>query len=194
MSTKATFKLCISSLAMMLAASTAHSANLSFGSSIAFAGDWIEVKDGAAPDFSDTVGVDVQDGDTATVIFTSGDITGVADFSSQDYSDFGFRDNGSTTLPNPLLLADPAWEANGFSFTPTSITVMDVSATGVLLEGDGLFKHASFDDTWGQWFFSGNSSSFSSGFAVNEPEMLSVFAVTLLMLGLRRRRMAKHKK
>lgn len=99
-------------------------------------------------------------------------------------SDFSF--DGSFVPVTPL------WSIGGFSFDLLSVTILEQSASTLILQGTGAVYGNGFDSSDGSWVLTANSSgstfSWSASTAVPETMTLTLFAFVLLGLGISGRR------
>ncbi|MCK9295313.1 MAG: PEP-CTERM sorting domain-containing protein [Desulfobulbaceae bacterium] len=113
---------------------------------ISLTGAWLPT---GGTGIDDATGIDYV-GDVATVAAVSGSFTSVTLGEDVAMQDFTFS---PSLLPDPV---SPLWAVDGFSFTLNSVTVDFQDDTFLLLSGTGTISGTSFDDTTGQWAFSGN--------------------------------------
>ena len=117
-------------------------------------------------------------------------------------------DYGSTLSVGDLLIIGDldfsnatqfVWSGGGFSFDSTSLDIIAQTSSTITIEGLGVASGSGFDDTDGDWNVTLDSSgsgtdasfSFSGSSSVSEPGILGLMGLSLMGLGLARRKRAK---
>jgi len=87
--------------------------------------------------------------------------------------------------------ADPLWTTGGFTFELLNSTVNAQNDTFINVSGNGILRHANYEDTYGSWYLSGNplgegNFNFSAG-SVPAPAALGLIGLGLLGFSASRR-------
>ncbi|WP_228723284.1 PEP-CTERM sorting domain-containing protein [Desulfosediminicola flagellatus] len=88
------------------------------------------------------------------------------------------------------------WEVNGVTFTLTTLTVGEQDSTSLFLSGTGYFSYSGYEDTYGEWALSGQTTdasttlswSFTSDASVPEPATMLLFGTGMAGLASMNRR------
>ncbi|NNF15407.1 MAG: PEP-CTERM sorting domain-containing protein [Gammaproteobacteria bacterium] len=172
-------------LAITMAFGTVNASAVPIDGAIGFGG-LFNPTGGAGVDLSDATGLTFG---FSFVSAASGDLAAAVG-ENVFFSDFDF-DPASTPVT-------PLWDIPtlGYSFDLLDVNVTGQTAAALNLEGTGIMMAAGFDDTPGEWVFSGDSvggvfftfSSISTTTPVAEPGTALLLGLGLLGMGIVRRR------
>ena len=170
---------------LMLAFSVTASA-IPITGSIGFGGAFAPT---GGSDLSDATGINFL---TTFVLDGSGVYGGIPTFTGASFTDFVFNP--------PATPVAPLWSLSSggtdYSFDLGDVSIDFQSAASLNLTGTGTLMATGFDDTAGDWVFSGNSggnivftfSTISTATGVSEPGMMALMSLGVLLLAAVQRR------